>query len=334
MADDSSPAVTSFAQYESAVKEGRFNPTPSAAPTEKAELTTAAPDETSASESATESETVDTQPVQSEKGKAGTAPAPPALARKPAQKLSLTDEHARLLREVVDLRKERRELQQQPIPSSPPAPQAGPVAATTPAPAGEADKPPARPRLSTFQGTLEEYEKAVETYEDDNRKFLERQWQRKQADVEAQAEAKKRTQAYGDALAEHLKAHPEYDEEIAQTPLSPLMVDIVLHVGPTLGQALIDDKAEAKRIQALPRDVQIFEMGKLSARLNGDGASALPAVSNEEPEPAAVTPQPVKIPAKVGASGGSAAVLNRPDHGAKNFAEFEAIERRLAKKGK
>jgi hypothetical protein len=322
MADDASSAVTTFAQYESAVKDGKFNASPAPAPEPASDAATT--EETPTSESAAESETVEDQSVQTEKAEAA-----PALPKKPpakaTQKLSLSDEHARLLREVVELRKERRELQQ-PQTTRPPAPEAGTAAMPPPV---DDDKPPVRPKLSTFPGSLEEYEKAVEKYDDDSRAFLERQWQRKQDAQQVQADQQRITRAYGDKLAEHLKTYPDYDAEIAQTPMTALMVDIVLHTGPELGQILIDDKDEAKRIQALPRDVQIFEMGKLAARTNGNGASAASAVS--EPES---TAQPVKVPAKVGASGGSAAVLNRPDHGAKNFAEFEAIERRLAKKGK
>jgi hypothetical protein len=323
MAEDASQP-TNFAQYEAAQ---RFNAAKQSAPAPA--VVEESSDETTKSEpegkTAAEPETADDKPIPtSEKaGAAAAADKRPAKASKP----SLSDEHARLLREVTDLRKQRRELQQQPI-TSQPAPQAG-----TAAPASDEEKPPARPKLSTFQGTLDEYEKAVEKYDEDSRLFLDRQFERKKAQQQAQEQQQKIAQTYGERLGEHLKAHPDYDEEIAHTPMSALMVDIVLHQGPELGQALIEDKSEARRIQALPRDVQIFEMGKLSARLNGNGAAAAatPAVSEDE-ESTPAPPQPAKIPAKLGASGGSTSQINQPGHGAKTYAEFEAIEKRLRNK--
>lgn len=328
MAESDASQPATFAQYEAAQ---RSNATTKSAPVAAAAEESS--DETTKSEaldaeSAAEPETADDKPIQTTE-KAGAAAAdkkPVAKASKP----SLSDEHARLLREVTDLRRQRRELQQQPIPSQP-APQAGTAAAAANVQSIDEEKPPSRPKLSTFQGTLEEYEKAVEKYDEDSRLFLERQFERKKAQQLAQEQQQKVAQTYSERLSEHLKAHPDYDEEIAQTPMSELMVNIVLHEGPALGQLLIENKAEAKRIQALPRDVQIFEMGKIAARANGsngdNSAVTAPAVSDDESTPTA--PQPAKIPAKLGASGGTSSKLDQPGHGAKTYAEFEAIEKRL-----
>jgi hypothetical protein len=301
--NNSTAAVTNFAEFEAAG--GRYNPSPE--PAQKTETTEPAP------EQRTEGATAEEQPA-AEK---------PAAAKADKPKLSLKDEHAKLLREVTDLRRERRELQQAPANGNE-SPSKEPPSAQKTDPA--ADKPPARPRLSTFAGSLEEYEEAVEKYERDKQEYLERQWERKQVEEKARGEQQRIAEAYGAKLAEHLKQHPEYDAEIAETPLSSLMVDIVLHEGPALGQALIDDKEEARRIQSLPRDVQIFEMGKIAARLpmNGNGKAA---AAEEEPE---AQQQPVKVPAKLTAAGSTASAIAKPGHGAKSFAEFEQIERRLA----
>lgn len=313
MADAATPsaAPTTFAEFEAAG--GKYNAPPE--PEKPAEPVEAVEESTSEAqppkgeaETAAEPETAETKPQEKPEKK------PPQPQAKP--KLTLADEHARLLKEVTELRRERRELQQQPQPTpSPPAPQAGPAAAE--------DKPPLRPKLSTFQGSLEEYEKAVDAYEEDLRKWQDRQYEKREAASRAKAEQERIQQSYGAKLAEHLKAHPDYDAEIGQTPMSALMVDIVFHEGPELGQALIADKDNARRISQLPRDIQIFEMGRLAATLgNGNGtAQAVPEVETPAPEP-------VKVPAKVGASS-SSKILNQPGHGAKNFQEFEAIEARL-----
>jgi hypothetical protein len=313
----SSAPITNFAQFEAAG--GKYN-APAAPAAEKNDAGETTPPSEAQAGSAAEAETADTQSVQTEK-----AGAAAEAAKKPPQrtgKPSLSDEHARLLREVTELRRERRELQQPPT-TRPPAPEAGTAAASTAA----EDKPPVRPKLSTFPGTLDEYEAEVEKYDELNRKYLEQQYVRKQAAEQAQAAQQRIVTTYGEKLADHLQQHPDYDAEIAATPMSTLMVDIVLHEGPGLGQMLIDDKTESRRIESLPRDVQIFEMGKLAARLNGNGSAA---VSDDELTD--TTPAPVKIPQKVGGGSGTTKALNRPDHGAKSFAEFEAITKRLAKK--
>lgn len=72
---------------------------------------------------------------------------------------------------------------------------------------------------------------------------------------------------YGAKLTEHLKVHPEYDTEIAQTPMTQLMANVVMEIGPELGQALIDDKQEARRICTLTSAGQIFALGRLSTKL-------------------------------------------------------------------
>lgn len=321
MADESSSAApTNFAEFEAGG--GTYKPAPvseAAKPAAAAEE----PSEAPGAESVAEPETAE-KPIQENKP----VKKPPAPAgTKP--KLSLSDEHAKLLKEVTELRAQRRELQQPPT-TSQPAPQAG--AAAKPEPAAE-EKPPARPKLSTFAGTLDEYEAAVDKYEEEQRKWQDRQYEKRESDRQAKAEREKIAASYGAKVAEHVKEHPEYDEEIAQTPLSPLMAEIVFHNGPELGQKLIENKDEARRISALQRDVQIFEMGKLAAAQNGNGHhSTIPESATETDEAEEESaPKPVKIPAKLGASGGSSQV-NKPGHGAKNFAEFEAIEQRLRAK--
>ena len=249
------------------------------------------------------------------------APAEPEPQEEPAPEPELEPAAAAaipkkpLLREVTEMRRERRELQQPAAPSKqePAAP-----------PAAAEEKAPERPKLSTFQGSLEDYEKAVEEYEGKQRAFLLKEWDRKQVADQAKAAQQKVMQEYGTKLAEHLKAHPEYDAEVAQTTMSPLMVEIVIHHGPDLGQALIDNKEDAKRISALPRDVQIFEMGKLAARFSNGHAPA--AQQEEEPEP-----EPVKVPSKIGPATvtASSIALNKPGYGAKTFAEYEAISKQV-----
>lgn len=318
MADESSAsaAPTTFAEFEAGG--GKYN----APASEPAEPVAAEEHSEAPAESVAEPESAE-KPIQERPAKK-----PPASA---GPKLTLSEERAKLLREVTELRAQRRELQQQqPIPASQPAPQAGAAVATKPEPAAAEEKPPVRPKLSTFAGTLEEYEAAVDEYEDKQRKWLEQAHERRDGERQAKAERDKLAAEYGKKLADHLKAHPEYDDEVAKTPMSPLMVDIVFSYGPALGQQLIDNKEEARRISSLPRDVQIFEMGKLAAGMNGHTAIPESATETEEAEEPAS--KPVKIPAKLGATGGASSALSKPDHGAKSFAQWEEMEKRLAKK--
>lgn len=338
MADNTETASipTNFAEFEAGG--GKYNAQPASksaksAPGETESTSSEATRFSADAETVADPETADTatKPVPEERDAPKKPPVKTTENQRP--KLTLANEHAKLLKDVTELRRERRELQQ--LPPSQPAPQAG--TATTPAttPAATEDKPPVRPKLSTFDGTLDQFEAAVDKYEEEQRKWFDRQLEKRDSERQMQAEAQKVRETYGAKLADHLKEHPEYDAEIGQTPLSPLMVDIVLHEGPGLGQQLIDNKDEARRIAALPRDVQIFEMGKLAAlaQSNGNGASAH-AETTEEPVEEE-TPLPVKIPAKLGTSNdGTGAAVKKPGHGAKNYAEFEAIERRLAQKRK
>jgi hypothetical protein len=304
MADETTPPqppaeITNFAQFEAAG--GKYNapaePAKPAAPAEPVEAVEANPEADTAEQP--EADKTEKKP--------------------PKPKPSLSEEHAKLLKEVTELRRQRRELQ---APAGRPTSDQ-PLETQPPQGAAQPDDKPVRPKLSTFQGTLEEYEAEVEKYEEKQRAYIERQWERKQSEQQAKATQQKVTEVYGQKLAEHLKEHPEYDAEIAQTPMSPLMVDIVLHEGPALGQALIEDKDEARRIQVLPRDIQIFEMGKLAAHLRSNGAL---------PEASLQTPQPVKVPARLNATGSSVSAAAKPDHGAKSFAQWEEVERRLAKR--
>lgn len=307
MADEATQtAVTNFAEYEAA---GGKLPAPAPEKTvEVAEPVEAV--EKPEAESAAEPETAEeAQPK-------------PGTAQPPKKKLSLSDEHAKLLREVTELRRERRELQ---------APAAA-VAETKAEPAKPATTKPdrgPRPRISTWAGDLPSYEEAAEKWDQQERADIKaeavQEYEKREAERQAKAAQERINETYGQKVTEHVKAHPEYTEEIGQTPMSELMANMVLHHGPALGQRLIDNKEEAKRITQLPRDIQIFEMGKLYAQSaqNGNGTQL---------EPEAEAPQPVKVPAKLSATGGSTSVMARPDHGAKNFAQFEELERRLAKR--
>jgi hypothetical protein len=304
MADQSGSAPANFAEYEAAGYPA-FNaaPEPAKEPAEQ-------PEQEQEPSEGDEPETV-AEPEPAKK--------PPATETKP-RKRTLAEEHARLLKDVTELRRQRRELQTE---SKPPA--------DTSALPAKQDKPAPspRPRLSTWSGTLEELETAQEKWDKQDRDELKAQWTQEYEEREQKRQAEEQQKqisvSYGEKLSEHLKEHPEYDTEIGQTPMSPLMVEIVLHYGPQLGQSLIEDRNEAERISRLPRDVQIFEMGKLAASSNGKAAKAEPEPEEEEPEP------PVKVPARLGGTGNSS-VMSRPDRGAKNFAQWEAIEGRLADK--
>lgn len=106
--------------------------------------------------------------------------------------------------------------------------------------------------------------------------------------------------------------------------LPPHIQQACLRTGPELTQALIDDPEATKRILALQPADQLFEIGKLAARLSSNG--------NGHAAESAETPPPVKVPARLNATGSSASVTAKPDHGAKSFAQWEEIERRLAKR--
>jgi hypothetical protein len=247
----------------------------------------------------------------------------PATA-KAKPKLSLADERAKLLREVTELRKQRRELQQPPAAAAAP-----PTAGTAKQEAAPDDRPPELPSLFSFTGTGPEFDaETAKKQAERDAWFLKRfdiLLDKREAVRQAQAEQERIKADYGAKVREHVQAHPEYDAEIGATPITELMADFVMREGPALGQALLEDKENARRIASLPPPLQVFEMGKLASAIspNGGGKAA------EAEAPAAA---PVKVPAKVGASGGASSVLNQPGHGAKNYAEFEAIEQRLKKK--
>jgi|SRR5215469_335740 len=301
MAESSTPTITNFAEFEAAG--GRLPPEGQAKTVEPATPAEEAPAEPAEAEP--------TEPTEEK---------PPEKKAKAKPKLTLSEEHARLLKEVTELRRERRELQQ------PPAHTPQPPAATPAAADGAA---PIRPKLSTFPGTLEEYEAEVEKYETKQRAWIEQQWERKQQEQQSKAEQQRVAKEYGQKLQEHLKAHPDYDQEIGQTPLSPLMVDLVLQEGPALGQALIDNKEEAQRIANLAPGYQILEMGKLIGRLNGHG-KAQQAEPEAEPEP---EPERVKVPAQLRATGGSTPYsASKPGFGARNFAEYEKLAQKYEQK--
>jgi hypothetical protein len=302
------PAPTNFAEFEAGG--GKYS-APAAVETAKPETQT---EETSgAAADAAETETA-AEPVQK------TTQEKPAEPQKGAEKRTLTSERDKLLAEVTDLRKQRRELQD----TTRTAPEAQPAKQAEPAKVE--DKAPARPKLTDFDGNdaLDKYEAALAKYDDDRDAWRERRAEAKVAESRAKEQQDKLTRDYAAQVEEHIKEHPEYDEEIGKTPLSDLMVSVILHHGPALGQVFIDNKAEAARISKLPRDTQIFEMGRAL------GSMKAPAAAEPDTPESQETTEPVKVPAKLGATGGGSPAGKNP----KNFAEYEAAQSRLNQKRK
>lgn len=301
---------TNFAEFEAA---GGQVPAPSSRPAKAAE---ASPDE--ASESAAATDTAD-----SPSSSAPAAAAEPPKGGRFQQRISeLTADKKSLQARIAELEA----AQAKPAAATPSsgsgAAPAKPAAAAAPAAPG----PTPKPKLEDYD-TIEAFTEAVLDW-----RLAEKDRTEAEAKATKQAEehGKQTREAYGQKLADHLKAHPEYDAEIAKTPCSPLMVQMVLHYGPELGQALIDDKTEAARIAALPRDLTIFEMGKLAARSAKSAQAAAADAGAESDEDETEISQPVKVPARLSASGGGGAVT-KPEQ-AKNFAQFEAIQERLKNK--
>lgn len=199
-----------------------------------------------------------------------------------------------------------------------PAVKAGPVEPAKPT----EDQKPIRPRLSKFEGTLDEFDVANDKYEDDMEAWRERQGKKQQQASQQQTAKEKISADYRTKVDEYVKTHPKFDSEIAKMQFSPTTVDAILRVGPELGQALIDNPAEARRISGLSPEEQIFALGQLSRA--GTPVAASPADPDElELED---DPQPAKIPARLGANGGGAPL--KPQN-AKTFAQFEAAKERL-----
>jgi hypothetical protein len=295
-------APTSFKEFEAAG--GKYNP-----PAEPAKPAPAEPvEEAKAAEPEAEpAEQPETEPAE----------------KKPAkQKLSLTEERAKLLAEVTELRRQRRELQQPPATSQP----VPPANQNAPTPAAR----PERPDLATWTGTFADWQAADTKWMREEMRAERADWfkevEEREAKQRAEIEQKRIAQTYHEKLAAHVKEHPDYEEGLGRmAELPPHIQQACLRTGPELTQALIDDPEATRRILALQPADQLFEIGKLAARLssNGNGHAA---------EPTAETPQPVKVPARLNATGSSASVTAKPDHGAKSFAQWEEIERRLAKR--
>ena len=305
MADETaapSQPITNFAEFEAAG--GKFNPPAEPAKPEKP------------AEPAEEPKEAEPEPETAEQPEAEPAEKKPAK-----QKLSLSEERAKLLAEVTELRRQRRELQQPP--ASQPAPPATQNAAT-PAPR------PERPDLATWTGTFADWQAADTKWMREEMRAERADWfkevEEREAKQRAEVEQKRITQAYHEKLAAHVKEHPDYEEGLARmAELPPHIQQACLRTGPELTQALIDDPEATKRILALQPADQLFEIGKLAARISGNG-------NGHAAEATAETPQPVKVPARLNATGSSASVTAKPDHGAKSFAQWEEIERRLAKR--
>lgn len=194
--------------------------------------------------------------------------------------------------------------------------------------AADTDPKPVRPRLSKFDGTLDEFDAANDKYEDDMDAWRDRQGKKQQQANQQQTSEDRKVEAYKERARAHIKTHPDYDAKIAdlaKRSMTPTMYGAVIHVGPELGQALIDNPAEALRISQLPADEQIFALGQLSKA--GAPAAASKTDDDEDFELDEDT-QPAKIPARVGTGGG---VPLKPEN-AKNFAQFEAAKERLKTK--
>jgi len=245
----------------------------------------------------------------------------------PKRKLTLQEERDKLLKEVTELRKERRGYQQQPPPAA--TSPAGGTALPPGTPTSAGDSPPVRPKLSTYPGTLEEWEAAVEKYEQERRVYDQRQWQREQAEEKAKAAQQRVDEEYNAKLGEHRKAHPDFDEGLRNLPELPqLMVNVCKRAGPELVQVLIDHPDETARIVSLPPEEQLFEMGQLAASLRNGNGNSKTAEPSEEQEEA----KPVKVPAKLGATGTTQSAASKPNYGAKSFAEYEQLSARFAQK--
>src|SRR5690242_20466823 len=193
------PAPTNFAEFEAAG--GKMPPAPAPEPVEKQQE----PKESSgAAETAAETEAVPepAQQITQEK---------PAEPQKGAEKRTLSSEREKLLAEVTELRRQRRELQEQ----TRTAPEAQPAKE---APKTE-DKAPVRPKLADFE-KVDDYEEAIAKYEDARDEWRERRAAAKAAEERAQQQQAQIREAYKEKLIQHLEKHPNYDEEIDQTPMS------------------------------------------------------------------------------------------------------------------
>lgn len=294
-------APTSFKEFEAAG--GKYNP-----PAEPAKPAAAAEPTEEAKAAEPEAETAE-QPETEH-----------AEKKPPKQKLSLSEEHAKLLKEVTELRRQRRDLQQAPAASQPTPPVAQAASAAR----------PERPDLNTYPGTFAEWQAADTKWVREEIAASKADWfkevQEREAKQQAEIEQKRITTAYHEKLAAHVKEHPDYEEGLQRMGDLPSHIQqACLRSGPELTQALIDDPEATRRILALQPADQLFEIGKLAARLSSNG-------NGHAPEATAETPQPVKVPARLNATGSSASVTAKPDHGAKTFQQWEEIERRLAKR--
>ena len=312
MPDEATPsAVTNFAEFEAAGGKLPAEPAKAAEPKEAAE-----PAETAA-ETAAETETAEEQPE----------------AEKPApkKKLSLAEETALKVKRLTDMRREERELQQRiaALKTQQPSEQASPASAPQPAAAAPRAE---RPDLGTWPGSFESWQAADTKWLRDEMQAQKAEWwkdlEQHNAEQQGKLEQQRIAQAYGEKLAVHVKEHPEYDEGLQRLgELPPHIARACLRTGPELTQALIDDPEATRRILALEPADQLVEIGKLAARVagNGNGHAATTEATAE-------TQQPVKVPARLNATGSSASVTAKPDHGAKSFAQWEEIERRLARR--
>jgi hypothetical protein len=228
-------------------------------------------------------------------------PPPEPVSKK---KLSAAEEHQRLIKRITDARKELRELE---------------ARKTRVTAVPDDEEPPVMPSLSGSSDTLEEWEKKMHEFYQKQMGHVIKQFKRDQAEEAAKAQQQRMMEDYNSKVEAHIKTHPNFVEGLKALPeLPPLMVQFCYQKGPELAQKLVDDPDETRRIMNLPADQQVFEMGILAATLNGKAPV---------PEPEA---EPVKVPAKLGATSGGPSPQSKPNFGARSFAEYEKLATRYA----
>lgn len=146
-----------------------------------------------------------------------------------------------------------------------------------------------KPKLEDFD-SLEQFTDALTDW-----KLSERDAQARAAEAQAkvQAEQKKLGESWSKRADEARKQHADYDaalESASDVKVPPAMQRVLLEMehGPELAYTLAKDKAELRRIVALPPLAAARELGKMEARLDQKSAPAPETRTTRAPKPPTV----------------------------------------------
>jgi hypothetical protein len=152
--------------------------------------------------------------------------------------------------------------------------------------------PGKRPTLEQFGYDVDKFNEAIDAYNEAksaSAKEAAREAALEVIRAEREAEAAERAnKTWAQKEAELIKSKPDYVEKVQRATTLPISEEIqkVLHgheLGPQIALHMVENAEASRAIARMPLEVQLMEVGRISAKLEAAKAPPKPAVSQAPP---------------------------------------------------